>query len=83
MYHNEIASNHSQQDNFANQAAAIYLLDGFRLKSIAMNNKKSDAIRLLLVENQTLVKVGIRTIINGQSGIEIVGEAATGAEGLE
>ena len=48
-----------------------------------MNNKKSDAIRLLLVENQTLVKVGIRTIINEQSGIEIVGEAATGAKGLE
>ncbi len=48
-----------------------------------MNNKTSDAIRLLLVENQTLVRIGIRTIINEQSGIEIVGEAAAGAKGFE
>ncbi len=44
-----------------------------------MQNK----IRVLLIENQTLTRVGIRTILGTQSNIEIVGEAATGAAGFE
>ncbi len=40
-------------------------------------------IGVLLVENQTLTRVGIRTILSGQSDIEIVGEAANGAEGFQ
>ncbi len=48
-----------------------------------MNNKSSAVIRLLLVENQTLVRVGIKTILSGQNDIQIVGEAETGAEGLD
>lgn len=62
---------------------AIYLLEIFRLKSDRMYDKMPDIIRLLLIENQTLVKIGIRTILSGQSDIEIVGEAATGADGVE
>ncbi|MDQ6786867.1 MAG: response regulator transcription factor [Acidobacteriota bacterium] len=44
-----------------------------------MRNK----IRVLLVENQTLTRVGIKTILSAQDDIEIVGEAASGAEGFE
>lgn len=39
-------------------------------------------IRLLIIENQTLVRVGIRTILSSQSDFEIVSESETGAEGL-
>ena len=39
-------------------------------------------IRLLIVENQTLVRVGITTIVRSQNDFEIVAEAVTGAEGL-
>ena len=39
-------------------------------------------IRLLIIENQTLVRVGIRTILNSPDDFEIIAEAATGAEGL-
>jgi len=48
-----------------------------------MNNKSSAVIRLLLVENQTLARIGIKTILSGQNDIQIVGEAETGAEGLD
>jgi DNA-binding NarL/FixJ family response regulator len=40
-------------------------------------------IRLLLIENQTLVRIGIRTILNAKDDFEIVGEADSGAEGFE
>jgi DNA-binding NarL/FixJ family response regulator len=43
---------------------------------------KEHPIRVLLIENQTLTRVGIRTILAGQSDVEIVGEAETGAEGF-
>lgn len=39
-------------------------------------------IRVLLVENQTLVRIGIKTILAASDRIELVGEAGTGAEGL-
>ncbi len=42
-----------------------------------------EAIRILIIENQTLVKIGIRTILSSTDGFEIVGEAAAGAEGFE
>ena len=48
-----------------------------------MNNQTPNAIRVLLVENQTLVKIGIKTILSGQSDMNIVGEAETGAEGFK
>lgn len=44
-----------------------------------MQNK----IRVLLVEHQTLTRVGIKTILSQQNDIEIVGEAANSAEGFE
>ncbi len=39
-------------------------------------------IRILIVENQTLTRVGIETILNEQTDIEIVGEAETSADGF-
>jgi DNA-binding NarL/FixJ family response regulator len=40
-------------------------------------------IRLLLIENQTLVRIGIKTILDAQTDFEIVGEASDGSKGFE
>ncbi|HEX8638186.1 MAG TPA: response regulator transcription factor [Pyrinomonadaceae bacterium] len=40
-------------------------------------------IRILLIENQTLTRVGIKTILAAQIDFEIVGEADSGAVGFE
>lgn len=47
-----------------------------------MNDARQNPIRVLLIENQTLVRVGIKTILNEQPDVEIVGEAETGAKGF-
>jgi DNA-binding NarL/FixJ family response regulator len=39
-------------------------------------------IRVLLAEDQTLVRAGFRAILDGEDDIEIVGEAAGGAEAV-
>ena len=39
--------------------------------------------RVLLVEHQTLTRIGVRTVLSAQSDIEIVGEAASGADGFK
>jgi DNA-binding NarL/FixJ family response regulator len=48
---------------------------------IAANDMKNP-VRVLVIENQTLVKIGIRTVLSAREDFEIVGEAETGAEGL-
>ena len=40
-------------------------------------------IRILVIENQTLVKIGIRTVLSANTDFEIAGEADTGAEGFQ
>jgi DNA-binding NarL/FixJ family response regulator len=40
-------------------------------------------IRVLLADDQALVRGGFRSILEGQDDIEVVGEAADGAEALE
>jgi DNA-binding NarL/FixJ family response regulator len=40
-------------------------------------------IRVLLVENQPLTLIGIKTVLEGADGFEIAGEADTGAAGFE
>ncbi|CAN5470998.1 response regulator transcription factor [soil metagenome] len=47
-----------------------------------MTKKLQNPIRVLLIEHQTLVRIGIKTILSGQDDIEIVAETDTGAEGL-
>jgi DNA-binding NarL/FixJ family response regulator len=39
-------------------------------------------IRVLLADDQTLVRAGFRFILEGEEGIEVVGEAADGAEAV-
>lgn len=38
--------------------------------------------RILLVDDHTLVRAGVRSLINGISGLEVVGEASDGREAL-
>ena len=42
-----------------------------------------NSIRVLLIENQILTRVGIKTVLETESDIRIVGEAASGAKGFE
>src|SRR5690242_15144137 len=40
------------------------------------------SIRLLLVDDQALLRLGFRMILEAQPGFEVVGEAADGAHGV-
>ena len=40
-------------------------------------------IRVLLIENHALIRIGIRTVLEKHDDFEIAGEAASGAEGFE
>lgn len=42
-----------------------------------------DPIRVLLADDHTVVRGGIRALLEGESGIEVVGEAADGEEAIE
>jgi len=42
----------------------------------------TEAIRVLVVDDQTLVRSGLRLVLQGREGIEVVGEAADGEEAL-
>ena len=39
-------------------------------------------IRVLLADDQALVRAGFRALLDAQAGIEVVGEAADGAEAV-
>jgi DNA-binding NarL/FixJ family response regulator len=41
------------------------------------------ALQVLLAEDQPMVRAGFRALLDSQSDVEVVGEAATGAEALE
>lgn len=42
-----------------------------------------NSVRLLLIESQTLVRIGIKTVLSAENDLEIVGEAETSAKGFE
>ena len=43
----------------------------------------SDAVRVLLVDDQALFRAGVSVILGAQPGIEVVGEAADGREAIQ
>ncbi len=40
------------------------------------------SVRVLIADDQELVRTGLRMILDAQPGIEVVGEAADGAEAV-
>lgn len=42
-----------------------------------------NSIRLLLIESETLVRIGIKTVVHAENDLPIVGEAETSAAGFE
>jgi NarL family two-component system response regulator LiaR len=47
-----------------------------------MTKKQADAVRVLIVDDHAVVREGLRTFLGMLPGIELVGEAAGGAEAL-
>ncbi len=47
-----------------------------------MKQGARDMIRIVLVDDHTLMRTGVRLILEGQPGIEVVGEAEDGEQGL-
>ena len=48
-----------------------------------MSGSEGRPVRVLIVEDQALVRQGLRTILDLEEGIQVVGEAADGVEALE
>lgn len=42
----------------------------------------ADLIRILLVDDHAVLRAGLRALLEGEDGLEVVGEAGTGEEGL-
>ena len=43
----------------------------------------SNPIRILLVDDHMVVRVGLKALIDGEPDLQVVGEAANGAEGVQ
>ncbi len=43
----------------------------------------AQAVRVLIVDDQTLMREGLRTLLDLDTRVEVVGEAQDGVEGLE
>ena len=43
----------------------------------------SDPIRIVLVDDEAMVRVGLRMVLSGESDLEVVGEAGDGAEAVD
>ena len=59
---------------------------GFRVHArlpLDADTTVADVIRVILVDDQELVRTGFRMILEGQPEIEVVGEAADGKQGVE
>ena len=48
-----------------------------------IRNLKSEIVRVLLAEDHTIVRKGLRSLLNGEAGIEMIGEAEDGREAVE
>jgi DNA-binding NarL/FixJ family response regulator len=47
------------------------------------NIPKSEIVRVLLAEDHTIVRKGLRSLLDGEAGIEVIGEAKDGREAIE
>ena len=47
-----------------------------------MTSTSAPHLRILLVDDQPLIRTGFRTILESEPGLEVVGEASNGAEAL-
>ncbi|GAA3383089.1 response regulator transcription factor [Cryptosporangium minutisporangium] len=47
-----------------------------------MSGDRSDDVRLLIVDDQPLVRRGLRSLFVGESGIDVIGEAVDGADAV-
>src|SRR6202012_5866975 len=56
---------------------------GRRLRGAGVPAGGGLVIRVLLVDDQALVRGGFHSILDGQEDIEVVGEAGDGAEGID
>jgi two-component system response regulator NreC len=43
----------------------------------------TDPIRILLVDDHAMLRAGLRALLDAEEGLEVVGEAGTGEEGVE
>ena len=48
-----------------------------------MTNNKGKIIRVLVVDDYLIVRAGLHSMINGQSDMVVVAEAANGQEAIE
>lgn len=48
-----------------------------------LSRQKSGPARLVIADDHELVRAGLRSMLNGQRGLEVIGEAANGREALE
>ncbi|HSP56240.1 MAG TPA: response regulator transcription factor, partial [Dehalococcoidia bacterium] len=48
-----------------------------------MTQDKESKIRVILVDDQLLFRRGVRALLEEEPGIEVVGEASDGREGVE
>jgi DNA-binding NarL/FixJ family response regulator len=45
-------------------------------------NRRSEAARVIIVDDHELARAGLRSMLEGERGLELVGEATNGREGL-
>jgi DNA-binding NarL/FixJ family response regulator len=48
----------------------------------ARNDAESEVMRVLLADDHTLVRAGVRKILDGHAGVQVVGEVANGQDAL-
>ncbi len=60
------------------------MLEALReLEAITMASEETKALRIIVIEDYKLVRVGLLSVLNSDPGIDVVGEAETGEEGLQ
>ena len=72
-----------QEGQTRNQSQPETCIDRCVRGCLKRTKKSLMAVRILLVDDHPIVRQGLRTLLEGRSGWEIVGEASDGIEALE